>query len=415
MIKTRSTAMLFAFCLLLTGCGVGIENIPDESNFSIQGTQTSEELYNGSILSDFRTEGTHLEGQLSDKLYMNFEYQESDLSVSALPELTTKDIFWDKMSLIESLAEEKIDESKLDVSEYKSGQMESLYSIVETSDGACHEYVDIYELSPQEVISLIYETEFSYDIFGILRTKGYPETSILDEEIQYDNTTRFFGNDDLSFMTREEAINYMKTWLKDLGLSFQQDPKVFSIDAKSLKSVQNFLKESKRLDELRSEGVKERSWDIEDECYYMEFSMGYYDVPVYQYEEFDSSNMVILGGYVKALLSAEGIQSLSIYRPYGMIDFEGTSRKLISLDEALAQLKARFDKMIITYNEYLTGCYLCYIPYNGKDRIVMKPAWCMEISISMPGQDVNDDEVTIYHPQTLFLDAATGEWINTYR
>lgn len=423
MIK-KCIVLLLVSCLFLSGCGGRLEEnststgetsdmaTPAHAENELQSaeeTQSAQTAYTGSVLNDYTTEGNHLEGQLSEKLYLDFDYSEEDLNISALPEIPANDL---TLSLDAEAVIENLTGKKVDLADYTTDYGNDYKDFAYSFNG--EENIEDYAagcLISDICTNFTFHTEYCSKIFKVFRTLGYENgISTLEEGDLYNNTTRFFEAQDLDFMPKEEAVQEVRSWLEAQGLSLYEKPRVYSIVPEVLRSTEEYLKKAGEISKDRQGNeLYVGSWEEADTCYYMEFCTGYCNVPVYEYEELDATSdvSICLGSRIRVLYSEEGIQFLDIEYPYKPSEVQEEAQELISLDEALGLLKERFDRMLLTNEETMTGCYLCYFAYNGSDGIVMTPGWCMELNILV------DAEKGLYHPQNLLLNAITGEWIYT--
>lgn len=205
------------------------------------------------------------------------------------------------------------------------------------------------------------------------------------------NEVNNFKMDELNFMTKLKAIEEVKIIFNKLNITPHISPKIYSLDYNTLQKEQDNLMKNKDFKWFVDSGkikLKDK-WTKDDECYYIIFKINIHDIPCDPIGyTIKSSEIVIPGSEVRAIVSKNGIESFEII---GSIYNEKSAKKstspIINIDQAVDALKEKFSKIILTSEVKVTDISIVYVPIivNCKTdpktgsllnkQLEMVPAW----------------------------------------
>ena len=260
-----------------------------------------------------------------------------------------------------------------------------------------HGHIIYHESSGKELI--IYEDSISYTTYNF-NMEERPMQDI--KNLMYYFTLEYPDSvpHDLSFMTVAEMEECGRHILNQIGIAFE--PKLNKIATLSGDEILNFQNEY--FDDQNAPDSKTPTTltAAEDTCY-MQFNFTYRGIPligldeptISTYDSWEPSPSVT----ATILLNSEGIQVCNISYPC-TIETTSASQPILSLDEAINALNAKYDLVILYEPITFTGIHLEYIPRKGEDSIILTPYWCFietnESLLGKPGYLGNADRFNAY-------------------
>lgn len=118
--------------------------------------------------------------------------------------------------------------------------------------------------------------------------------------------------------------------------------------------------------------------DAEDTCYIV-FSFSYDGVPLLGSDEPNVSSYVSMfptpSAYAALMINADGIQDCEVFYPCTLEPISD-SQKIMSVEEGIAALKAKYDLEILFEAQVITDIWMEYIPVMQNENWVLVPYWC---------------------------------------
>jgi len=190
---------------------------------------------------------------------------------------------------------------------------------------------------------------------------------------------------DLSFMTVAEMEHFCNDIFNQLGIAFE--PKLERCVTLTGQEIMDFQQE------LFGGGGNTAEMSLTptnltaatDTCY-LEFSFTYDGLPLLGSEEPGVASAVSMmptpSVTATIMINADGIQDFDMYFPC-TIESESQPQTILTLDEAVAALKDKYDLEIHTSTEEFSNVWLEYIPIVTEDSVTLTPYWCF-VTLSMP-------------------------------
>lgn len=385
----KITGILTAFSIILSGCGWAIQSEETLTKVSNQESSIASEQ---GLLS--RSDG-FMVGTLSNRLTVKIseeDLKDENLETGKYAVLSAQIHELDYQKLANSLFGKHVQLEHSD-----NGQVNSYTFTAENED------TFYYDTEQDRYSTAAFISSFQTQIQYIFRSS--PKTEIMNEA---GNTTAFFKKDsDLAFCSAEKAEKTVRELLEGCGLSLFSEADVYTLTKERLKQVEDYLDGMGELNEIRSgESLKKEKWTEEDECYYMIFRGSVENLPVYQYRRMGREEELSAGTSIELIYSAEGIRYLYISNPYRMTGEISKKQNVVSMEEALVQLKELYENILDENKKTVEQCYLCYLPVYEKSGIILKPAWYLEVHTEYEQENDISDQWNEY-----YLDAVSCEWI----
>ena len=218
---------------------------------------------------------------------------------------------------------------------------------------------------------------------------------------------------ELGFMTVEQAAQNVETFLEKLELGGELGEKqVFALSKEKLSSIQEMMKKDENYKYFYESGkYQERTWDSDDEIYYLKYKFSMDGVPIFGV---DSPTVQMSGGMDRPLLaqpiecdilvSNAGICEVKLMGMLNQMEKEEEKQELIQYDGIKEALIKKFGDVILSDDYNLSGVWLEYFPKMKEDsfeEVEVIPVWCCKFEIN--GEEV--DYALRFH-------ASTGEEIS---
>lgn len=181
---------------------------------------------------------------------------------------------------------------------------------------------------------------------------------------------------DLSFSTVAEMEAYGRSVLTELGAVW--DMELTQFVTLSGQEILNFQSEMFTDSGYAEFGTPMTLTEAEDTCY-MVFSFSYDGVPLLGGDEPDVSSYVSMfptpSAYAALMINADGIQDCEVFYPC-TLETVSEPQTILSVEEAIAALKAKYDLEILFEAQIITDIWMEYIPVMQDQNWVLAPYWC---------------------------------------
>lgn len=217
--------------------------------------------------------------------------------------------------------------------------------------------------------------------------------------------SQFTTQIDLSFMSQKDAVDAVKRQLNEWNIQTIGDPLLICMDGEEMYKLLTKWNEVG----IDDNPLQEESID-ELDCYYMIFDVGYHNIP-YTCFEFGSPSKgtFTYGARVKVHFTAKGIVQLEYsWADYSIDSVQEKHNSIITLDQAMSQIKKQYEKVIATSELHIPNIYFQYVPINPDEytgNCTLVPAWVIQpaINISQNGETIED------YLHCIVVHAITGE------
>ncbi len=241
-----------------------------------------------------------------------------------------------------------------------------------------------------------------------------------------------YPQENLSFLSKEEAIEKVTSVLKELSIEVDTDAEVYAVDSaamqeqqdKRIREMSDYMKklgitpanDKSENDPAYGYQIKE-SFSPDDDFYRLYFRVLENAVPVTQKSRIMQTDERDMGGsVVEVSLSKNGIMELCCSHIYQKQSAEETITPLLTAEEALQ--KAAESDAVKNFPGEMTviAMDLEYVPvpYNDNyEEVKLVPAWSLTLRCeeTMPSKDVENAMETVTNTKMLFLDGAAGQEI----
>ena len=250
------------------------------------------------------------------------------------------------------------------------------------------------------------ETSFSYGplssrfSYGRMTKLPYVLSAFrMDEKYDDYNANLYSTEQQLKFADREDVYDNLMQLFGDINASTDYRYTAYALDHSIMESEEYHMD----MDGNRDNASYKESWSEEDDCYFFAMRQTFEGIPVYHkyaelfVEESDANTPV------QVLVSAEGIEDLSIEKIFAFENAEEVE-KLVSFEE-IAQTAADKFNMILGNGTYtFTSAELYYYVdlSKGNGTYSVYPCWILKGT-----QNTNEGTGNIQ----VIVDAQTGEEI----
>lgn len=181
---------------------------------------------------------------------------------------------------------------------------------------------------------------------------------------------------DLSFMTVAEMEAYGRNVLTELGIAWDMEQtQCVTLSGQEILDFQSEMLTDSSYTEF---GIPMTLKEAEDTCY-MVFSFSYDGLPLLGSDEPNVKSAVSMmpTPSAKAVLmfNANGIQDCTVIFPC-VVEPISEQHTVLSMDEAIAVLKAKYDLEILFGSDVITDIWMEYIPVKQEQNWVLVPYWC---------------------------------------
>lgn len=180
----------------------------------------------------------------------------------------------------------------------------------------------------------------------------------------------------LSFATVAEMEAYCRNVLTELGVVW--DMERIQCVTLSGQEILDFQSEMFTDSSYTEFGTPMTLTEAEDTCY-MVFSFSYDGVPLLGSDEPNISSYVSMfptpSAYATLMINADGLQDCEVFYPC-TLEPASDPQTILSLEEATAALKAKYDLEILFEAQVITEIWMEYIPVMQNENWALVPYWC---------------------------------------
>ena len=231
-----------------------------------------------------------------------------------------------------------------------------------------------------------------------LRSDRYGYLTYSTDNIKYSKDILTYAFDDnasdnLSFMSKADAIKLCEDTFEKLGISAQAyELESFDIAALKKLSDENRDEQQEWLD-LGKEAYIKDDWTQDDECYRIKLYQTIDGIPVTTRGYYIKSRDLPLGGtYLTALVTRSGVESIYAY---GLLKTLGTAESITPCTqrEALEAYIAEKNSYVEGVDIHLASMDMRYVPVaipdeNPTMKVTMTPAWMLAMQFDQTEGDV---------------------------
>lgn len=189
------------------------------------------------------------------------------------------------------------------------------------------------------------------------------------------------SGEELSFMRKENAVEYGESILRDLGVSY--DPVIVEAVGLSHDEILQWQKECMKDPYYNEFGNRKTLSALTDQMdsYYLTYTFSYEGIPVYGGKDepeiplLEYDNNVPFKATATLLVTAQGVKYMEFHEMYSL-QTEGEKSHVIPVQNALELLKRKFDETIPSMKYCVTSAFLEYVPGKSGDDVVLRPYWC---------------------------------------
>lgn len=212
----------------------------------------------------------------------------------------------------------------------------------------------------------------------------------------------------LDFMNRDDAVEYVISVLKKMGISVSEKVEIYAIDYKTMQDYQDSKKENDP-DIASMYQIKDR-FTKDDEFYILCLTTIINEIPVTHYTyHMSGGKRDIPGSNIKVYLSKKGIFNFDASGIYKAQNVAESPTNLITAEEAIEKAFYLYDSIVTTDKVTVTDICFEYgfVPYNKNyDEVKLTPTWTLTLSYE------NDENSIIRPCEIISINAVTGEQIN---
>ena len=216
---------------------------------------------------------------------------------------------------------------------------------------------------------------------------------------------------DLSFMSKEEAIAGLQSFIEMLGVG--GEPEAFDVTAMNQSDFENVKKaimEDSDYQFLSAKGYGSDTFQEDLEVYRIIFRMNVNGIPVYRNEpnlRQTSERFLAYPATVTALLSNNGIEMITMMGMFEPSEEHQKEAVIIGEDGIKEAIMKKFGDVILTSEFRAKNIWMEYFPLLREDSFTemeLIPVWCVDFEVD--GQSVEDSGYSIR------FNAVTGEEIS---
>ena len=233
----------------------------------------------------------------------------------------------------------------------------------------------------------------------------------LDTYCSYAGEMGLTDDRDLSFMSKEEAIAGLQSFIEMLGVG--GEPEAFDVTAMNQSDFENVKKaimEDSDYQFLSAKGYGSDTFQEDLEVYRIIFRMNVNGIPVYRNEpnlRQTSERFLAYPATVTALLSNNGIEMITMMGMFEPSEEHQKEAVIIGEDGIKEAIMKKFGDVILTSEFRAKNIWMEYFPLLREDSFTemeLIPVWCVDFEVD--GQSVEDSGYSIR------FNAVTGEEIS---
>lgn len=188
------------------------------------------------------------------------------------------------------------------------------------------------------------------------------------------NADIYSTDEQLSFMTREEAFETVQKTLQELYVNMETDDTGYALDHETMQSQEYYEDMDGNIDKAQYKA----QWSAADDCYYFYIDQIYKGLPLYHVYNEVFGDAGDIHAPVQALVSAEGIEYFEIEKVFTISEEKG-GVSLADMDAVVQTAADKCDQMSGTAAYEITRAQLYYYVdlSSGKGVYDVKPVWIL--------------------------------------
>lgn len=233
----------------------------------------------------------------------------------------------------------------------------------------------------------------------------------LDTYCSYAEEMGLAGDRDLSFMSKEDAVARMQSFMGMLGVGGELEAlNVAAMNQADFENVKKAIMEDSDYQFLTAKGYGSDTFEEGMEVYRIIFRMNVNGIPVYRNDpnlRQTSERVLAYPVAITALLSNNGIETITMMGMFEPYEEQQKEVAIIGEDGIKEAIMNKFGDVVLTSEFRATNIWMEYFPLLREDSFTemdLIPVWCVDFEVD--GQSVEDSRYSIR------FNAITGEEIS---
>lgn len=248
-----------------------------------------------------------------------------------------------------------------------------------------------------------------YDHLKLATENFLTEYEFASQLVMNSTYGKIYQREDLSFMSREDAVSEVRGLLSQLPITLSEEVEVYAIDHETMQEYQNNILENDPTTAVNYT-LKEVLTE-EDDCYLICFQSLQNHLPVTQKDYTTlAQDRYILGSRVEIFYSANGIINLYISGAYQVQRTGDRAESFISAQQAIEKVVETKKAVFSDERLAIIDCRFEYVgvPYNNMvGEVLLTPAWNITVEHTME----TSGESLRTCCETVSINAITGDEI----
>lgn len=227
-----------------------------------------------------------------------------------------------------------------------------------------------------------------------------------------------FTKPSIDNVDKEQAIQLVQEKIAELKIPVAETPEVYALDvATLLKEQEKIKKEDEQAGIADSKVAGAHQWVKEDQAYVIVFrALASDGKPVTStgYMASDATGLPITGSRIMAVVGVDGLLHFEAQGIYETEQPEKTDPPLISVDQALEQVKEKYKNVILTSPVHIEHIALEYVPqYTDVETPTYKfsPVWVLTTAQAKNEASGKNEQFSLGDQFPIYIDAVTGKEI----
>ena len=372
--------LIVIFSMSIFGCGN-----------SGQGQDSGSKISNVQNEAGSETEEPYVENDIPDeKISFPASYENTIENVDFKMDVIVGADLGEKFPITAKARMLKVNEERAFQSLFSGNDDYEVYSYEEKNEYG--EKVDTATYVTPEEITLSYgplSSQMSYmqrDLMPYIRS-----SFVLDPADERYNAGLYSTEEQLSFMTREEAFQIIDNALTEVNIKFEHVYTGYALDYDCMQSQEYHEDMDGNIDRANYKN----GWSVSDEGYYFCVNQIYRELPLYHVYCEIFSDAADVNAPVQAFISKDGIEYLNIEKVFEISD-EGMAVSLSPMDVIAETVAHKYNQILGSSTYEMTEAELCYYVdlSSGTGVYDVKPVWIVK-GIEKSEQHEQDIQVII--------------------
>lgn len=219
----------------------------------------------------------------------------------------------------------------------------------------------------------------------------------LDDGYDDYNANKYSIEDQLDFMSREEAYAQIEKVLSEIGIDIDSNYRGYALDYKTLQE-EEYHEDMNGKEDIAN---YKKEWTSENNCYYFSIDQELRGLPVHHVYAELFPEISDMNSPIQAVISANGIESLAIERIFDF-DKNTTEVNLTTFDQIAGVISKKYNNILgdSTYEVSEARLYYYVDILSGDGIYKVKPVWIVNIIESTPEGKSNKKIQMIIDAQT---------------